>query len=110
MHVNFKFIHRDIKPENVLINSGSDPRIKKADVWNQDTFVEKAEIKLCDLGLSKPLEMHGTATQVGTANFICPENYLGHGYDFKADVWALGSVTFEIITGVPLMNFFDPSK
>lgn len=111
MHVNFKFIHRDIKPENVLLNSSSQKAtVKKEEVWRQEDFVDRVDVKLCDLGLSKPLEMHGTATQVGTANFICPENYLGHGYDFKADVWALGSVTFEIITGVPLMNFFDPSK
>ena len=47
---------------------------------------------------------------MGTANFICPENYLGHGYDFKADVWALGSLAFELFVGIPIMNFFDPTK
>ena len=111
MHVNFNFIHRDIKPENVLINfSGAPSRTKKEDVWNHPDFCNFVDIKLCDLGLSKPLEIEGTATQVGTKNFICPENHLGKGYDFKADVWALGSVAFELFTGRPIMDFFDPSK
>ena len=111
MHVNFNFIHRDIKPENVLINfSGAPSRTKKEDVWNHPDFCNFVDIKLCDLGLSKPLEIEGTATQVGTKNFICPENHLGTGYDFKADVWALGSVAFELFTVRPIMDLFDPSK
>ena len=111
MHTSFNFIHRDIKPENVLLNCPSlKANCKKELVWDQQEFTETVEIKICDLGLSKTLEATGTATQVGTANFICPENFLGHGYDFKADVWAIGSLTFELIVGLPIMGFFDPSK
>jgi len=47
---------------------------------------------------------------VGTPSFICPENYLGHGYDFKADVWSIGSVTFELFIGTGLLNWFNPNK
>lgn len=82
----------------------------KSDAWKQQDFVNKIEVKICDLGLSKPLELEGTGTFCGTANFICPENLLGFGYDFKADVWALGSLTFELMTGWAITSFFDPSK
>ena len=81
----------------------------KKNVWNDKNFIENTEIKLCDLGLSMSLES-ATETFCGTANFICPENQLGYGYDFKADVWAMGSLTFELMTGIPITNFFDPSK
>jgi serine/threonine protein kinase len=63
MHVNFKFIHRDIKPENVLINAPNmPPNVVKKKVWEEKDFINQVEIKLCDLGLSKPLEIQGTAT------------------------------------------------
>jgi serine/threonine protein kinase len=74
MHIRFNFIHRDIKPENVLLTCPSlKVTAKKKEVWQHKDFAEACQIKLCDLGLSKPLQMEGTATQVGTANFICPE-------------------------------------
>lgn len=58
MHITFNFIHRDIKPENVLLNLPSAPaNIKKSKVWNEEDFINKVEVKLCDLGLSKPLDI-----------------------------------------------------
>lgn len=47
---------------------------------------------------------------MGTANFTCPEILLGYTYDFKADVWSLGSLTFELLVGSPIMIFYDPSR
>lgn len=57
MHVNFKMIHRDIKPENILLNAPSmKPTVKKNLIWTDADFINNVEIKVCDLGLSKPLE------------------------------------------------------
>jgi serine/threonine protein kinase len=39
---------------------------------------------------------------------MCPEIVLGMQYDFKADVWALGSLTFELFIGSPIMSFYEP--
>ena len=112
MHTSFNFIHRDIKPENVLLNApGLQPNVKKSVVWELKDFCNQVEVKLCDLGLSKSIvQQQGTATQVGTVNFICPETYLGRDYDFKADVWSLGAVTFELFVNQPVMDFYDPGK
>jgi serine/threonine protein kinase len=60
--------------------------------------------------LSKPIELKGTETFCGTPNFISPENLLGNTYDFKADVWAIGSLTFELMIGRAITDFFDPTK
>jgi serine/threonine protein kinase len=57
MHVNFKMIHRDIKPENILLNAPlMKPTVKKNLIWTDADFINNVEIKVCDLGLSKPLE------------------------------------------------------
>lgn len=65
-------------------------------------------MKLGDLGLSKGLSEIGTATQVGTANFMAPEIVFGLDYDFKVDCWSLGSLFFEFVTGYPIMGFYNP--
>ena len=60
--------------------------------------------------MSKPIELKGTRTICGTPSFISPEILLGNPYDFKADVWALGSLTFELMIGRSIKDFFDPTK
>ncbi len=60
--------------------------------------------------MSKPIELKGTETFCGSPSFISPENLLGNTYDFKADVWALGSLTFELMIGRAITDFFDPTK
>ncbi len=63
MHSNFKIIHRDIKPENVLLTApGQKSNVKKDKVWNESDFANNVDIKLCDFGISKPLEAKGTET------------------------------------------------
>ena len=111
IHINLNIIHRDLKPENILLHNPSMKIDKpKEDCWDQKCFTEKVQIKICDLGLSKPLELKGTQTILGTPGFISPEILLGNPYDFKADVWALGSLTFELMIGYSLTLFFDPTK
>ncbi len=111
IHTNLNIIHRDLKPENILLHNPSMKINKpKKDCWDQQCFTEKVQIKICDLGLSKPIELKGTETFCGSPSFISPENLLGNTYDFKADVWALGSLTFELMIGRSITDFFDPTK
>jgi serine/threonine protein kinase len=80
-HVNI--IHRDIKPENVLIDEDGTP-------------------KLADFGvarLSAGTRMTRTGTQVGTPYYMAPEAWEGKALDAKADIWSLGVVLFEMLTG-----------
>jgi hypothetical protein len=83
-----RLIHRDIKPGNILLD-------------------RNGTAKLCDLGLVRPLE-HGqtlTATDlvVGTPAYMAPEQATGDDLTPAADVFALGLVLFNALTGeVPL--------
>ncbi len=76
-------IHRDIKPENVLIDEDGTP-------------------KLADFGvarLSESTRMTRSGTQVGTPYYMAPEAWEGKPLDVQADIWSLGVVLFEMLTG-----------
>ncbi|MCA0297055.1 MAG: Stk1 family PASTA domain-containing Ser/Thr kinase [Actinobacteria bacterium] len=76
-------IHRDLKPENVLIST-------------------RGQIKVADFGLARAVTAH-TATAngmlIGTVSYIAPE-LVTHGHaDTRCDVYALGVLLFEMLTG-----------
>lgn len=81
-------LHRDLKPENVLLPSnGSGP-------------------KVLDFGVAKITETTGAgstitqgATIVGTPSYMSPEQLRGDTLDGRADVYSLGVMTFEALTG-----------
>ena len=85
-------VHRDIKPENVyLVKRGRD-----------DDFV-----KLVDFGIARVLEGDGigpTTTQsgrvFGTATYISPEAATGEETDQRSDIYSLGVLAYQLLTGV----------
>ena len=89
-------IHRDIKPENIMVR--------------RDGY-----IKVLDFGLAKLTEPQGSTTDteaptkamvntgagtvMGTANYMSPEQAKGTHVDARTDLWSLGAVLYEMITG-----------
>ena len=75
-------IHRDIKPENVLVSHDGD-------------------IKVADFGLARAASNHtGTGMALmGTVSYMSPELVTGEQADERSDVYALGIVIFELLTG-----------
>lgn len=80
LYERYKIIHRDIKPSNVLINS-------------------RGQVKICDFGVSKKLINSIADTFVGTSTYMSPERIQGNVYSTKGDVWSLGLVIIELVTG-----------
>ncbi|MFO0607961.1 MAG: serine/threonine-protein kinase [Polyangiales bacterium] len=88
-----KIIHRDIKPENIfLVRTSSGNTVPK----------------LIDFGIAKHLEplAHGRRTSTragsiwGTFDYMSPEQARGErAIDFRADIWSVGAVLFEALTG-----------
>ena len=76
-------VHRDIKPQNVLIDS-------------------EGRAKLTDFGISRQLEQDGmtaTGRVLGTTDYVAPEQAMGHPVDQRSDVYSLGVVLYEMLTG-----------
>jgi serine/threonine protein kinase len=102
-------VHRDIKPANVSIN-------------------ERGEVKVLDFGLAKQLSddagrAEGAAADVqallatqtrdgvivGTPMYLSPEQALGAPVDARSDIFSLGSVLYECITGRPAFSGRSPA-
>jgi serine/threonine protein kinase len=80
-------VHRDVKPANILL-AGSG---------------EQEQVYLTDFGLTKRLGSVGALTRVGgwvgTPDYVAPEQIQGRGVDPRSDVYSLGCVLFEMLTG-----------
>ncbi|HET7293505.1 MAG TPA: protein kinase [Vicinamibacteria bacterium] len=85
------FVHRDVKPTNVVVGEGR-------------------RVKLLDFGLAAPVlagEIEATRTRgrpadpalVGTLAYMAPEQALGHEIDGRADLFSLGVVLYELVSG-----------
>ena len=90
-------IHRDIKPENILVFEAGEKPVD----WRQGWIV-----KLCDFGWATHSINQNRMTFCGTPDYLAPELVSSAPYDDKIDNWAVGILTYELLTGA---SPFDPS-
>jgi hypothetical protein len=84
-------VHRDIKPSNIMVRLKDDGTLRA---------------KIIDLGLAKSLDKPGAQTVIsmpgafaGTPEFASPEQLAGIGTDIRSDLYSLGVIVWEMVTG-----------
>jgi Tol biopolymer transport system component len=97
-------VHRDLKPGNVTITPGGD--VKVLDFGLAKSGVKAASGSDPSLSASPTMTYAETAVGVilGTAAYMSPEQARGRGVDRRTDVWSLGCVLYECLTGKALFE------
>ncbi|GFP26790.1 eukaryotic-like serine/threonine-protein kinase [Candidatus Hakubella thermalkaliphila] len=77
-----EIVHRDIKPQNIILT-------------------ENGELKVTDFGIARAVSatMTRTGSILGTAHYISPEQALGRKVDVTSDIYSLGVLMYEMLTG-----------
>jgi eukaryotic-like serine/threonine-protein kinase len=90
-----QIVHRDIKPDNIIVNTAGG----------------KLRVKVLDFGIAKLRDLAATAsnltqagTVMGTPHYMSPEQCLGEELDGRSDIYGLGVVLYEMLTGIVPFN------
>jgi beta-lactam-binding protein with PASTA domain/predicted Ser/Thr protein kinase len=84
-------VHRDIKPHNVIVD-------------------DEGRAKVTDFGIARAgaSDMTETGSIMGTAQYLSPEQAQGHPVDARADLYSIGIVLYELLTGAPPFDAESP--
>src|SRR4051812_49345084 len=87
-------VHRDVKPGNVMITP-------------------QGSVKVMDFGIARAVSdsaatMTSTAAVIGTAQYLSPEQARGESVDARSDVYSMGCLLYELVTGAPPFSGDSP--
>ena len=93
-----KIVHKDIKLENILVT----------DLNEKNIIVKLGDFGCATQCFTKKIFQF---SKKGTAQYLSPEIIITHKFDYKADVWALGIIIYEILTnGISPFNYENNNK
>ena len=86
-------VHRDVKPENVFLHRGTSGEVVKVVDFGIAALLNTAEASTVANKLT------ATNVVVGTPAYVAPERVVGDAYDGRADVYSVGVMIYEMLTG-----------
>jgi serine/threonine protein kinase/tetratricopeptide (TPR) repeat protein len=108
-------IHRDLKPENILLvgpaNTTRTPNGPGGQPAGEAVAAMPDLVKVLDFGIAKSDEIDDSprigkrltrpGVAMGTPEYMAPEQAAGHPADPRSDIYAVGSILYEMLTGIP---------
>ena len=118
LHEDHKLVHTDLKPENILLSSNSritnlpgrnklrrDSKHRMLCYEEDDTsdLLTKLDAYICDFGSATDIDSP-TTDDITTRQYRAPETLTGCKFNEKVDIWSIGCILFELLTGEYLFN------
>ena len=75
-----RIVHSDLKPENIML-------------------LKSGQVKVLDFGIARRIGAENRDKPVGTFAYMSPEQWLGRDVDQRSDIWAVGILLFELLSG-----------
>uniref|UniRef100_A0A3Q2Q4Z6 non-specific serine/threonine protein kinase n=1 Tax=Fundulus heteroclitus TaxID=8078 RepID=A0A3Q2Q4Z6_FUNHE len=94
-------LHRDLKPQNILLCHREGRRPGSVNT----------SIKIADFGFARHLQINAmAATLCGSPMYMAPEVIMSQNYDAKADLWSLGTIVYQCLTGKAPFHASSPQE
>uniref|UniRef100_A0A3Q1CCD6 non-specific serine/threonine protein kinase n=1 Tax=Amphiprion ocellaris TaxID=80972 RepID=A0A3Q1CCD6_AMPOC len=94
-------LHRDLKPQNILLCHTEGRRSSSTNT----------SIKIADFGFARHLQTNTmAATLCGSPMYMAPEVIMSQNYDAKADLWSIGTIVYQCLTGKAPFHVSDTSE
>lgn len=94
-------LHRDLKPQNILL---CHPEGRKSSSIN-------TSVKIADFGFARHLQLNTmAATLCGSPMYMAPEVIMSQNYDAKADLWSIGTIVYQCLTGKAPFHASSPQE
>ncbi|KAG1818704.1 kinase-like domain-containing protein [Suillus subaureus] len=112
LHRECSFVHTDVKPDNILVSHLSPEPIitvKLQLLPNFGLWEDASNLKVCLIDYATPAKEHRVEL-VQPVLLWAPEVTLGHGWSAPIDVWSMGCLVFEYLTGAAMFQLSESSS
>lgn len=89
-------VHRDIKPANIMVGRNDNIQVKVLDFG----IAKRTQVVPVDLEAATKNPLTTPGMIIGTAHYMSPEQIRGQGVNPRTDIWSLGVVLYEMLTGI----------